>query len=176
MTWKNLGEKLVHRSKWFDLNLADVELPDGRHLDHYVLRQPPVALCACVDEQDRVLLLWRHRFIFDGYGYELPSGGVEPGEDLAEAAARETLEETGWKPGPLRLLLSLEPNPGLSDNKHHVFWTDSAEYVEAPTDDFESERVEWVPLAKVPDLIAQGEIRLANTVAALLLLCRMREV
>jgi hypothetical protein len=37
MLWKNLGEQPIHHCKWFKLNLADVELPDGRHLDHYVL-------------------------------------------------------------------------------------------------------------------------------------------
>lgn len=176
MRWKNLGEQPVHHCKWFKLNLADVELPDGRHLDHYVLRQPPVALCAMVDDQDRVLLLWRHRFITDQYGWELPSGGVEEGESLIEAAAREAEEETGWRPGPLTPLLSLVPNPGLSNNLHVVFWADSAERIGDPVDAYESDAIEWVPLAKVPDLIAAGEVTLANTVAALLTLCRIRGV
>jgi 8-oxo-dGTP pyrophosphatase MutT (NUDIX family) len=174
MLWKNLGEQPIHHCKWFKLNLADVELPDGRRLDHYVLHQPPVALCAVVNADDEVLLLWRHRFILDTYGWELPSGGVEPGESLHDAALRETEEETGWRPNPLQPLITLQPNPGLSDNLHVVFWADGAKRVGEPVDDFESDRVEWVPLTKVPDLIATGEIKLANTVAALLLLCRMR--
>jgi hypothetical protein len=38
MGWKNLGEKPVVRTPWFRLNLAEVELPGGRRLDHYLLR------------------------------------------------------------------------------------------------------------------------------------------
>jgi 8-oxo-dGTP pyrophosphatase MutT (NUDIX family) len=172
--WINRGERTVYESPWFRLNVADVELPDGRHLDHYLLRQRPVVLTACLDEQDRVLMLWRHRFIPDTYAYELPSGVVEPGEALETAAARETLEETGWRPGPLKHLLTVEPSAGFSDAVHHAYYTESATREGAPEDAIESDRIDWVPLSEVPTLISQGKIRAANTVAALLQLRGMR--
>jgi 8-oxo-dGTP pyrophosphatase MutT (NUDIX family) len=125
-------------------------------------------LTACLDDQGRVLMLWRHRFIPDTYGYELPSGVVEPGEDLETAAAREALEETGWQPGPLKHLLTVEPSAGFSDAVHHAYYAESAEHIGAPEDAIESDRIEWVPLAEVPALITQGKIRAANTVATLL--------
>jgi 8-oxo-dGTP pyrophosphatase MutT (NUDIX family) len=173
--WKNLGEKTVYQNPWLTLNLADVELPDGRHLDHYLIRQRPVALATAVNEQGEALLLWRHRFITDSWGWELAAGvvEVEKGESVEAAAAREMLEETGWRPGPLKHLLTVEPSNGLSDARHHVYWAQSAEYVGPPEDDFESERREWVPLASVPSLVERGEIRSANSVAALLLLHHM---
>ncbi|WP_433894590.1 NUDIX hydrolase [Streptomyces sp. CA-111067] len=155
------------------LNLADVELPDGRHLDHYLIRQRPVALATTVNEAGEALLLWRHRFITDSWGWELAAGVVEHGEDLEAAAAREMLEETGWRPGPLRHLLTVEPSNGFTDSRHHVYWSTTAEYVGHPEDDFESERREWVPLSTAPTLIERGEIRSANAVAALLLLHHM---
>ncbi|HEX4062592.1 MAG TPA: NUDIX domain-containing protein [Streptosporangiaceae bacterium] len=86
--WKNLGEKPIVETPWFQLKLAEVELPGGRQLDHYLLRLPPLVLTAGLDDEDRVLLLWRHRFIPDSWGWELPSGIADPGEDLAAAAAR----------------------------------------------------------------------------------------
>lgn len=174
--WKNLGEKTVYENSWLTVNLADVELPDGRHLDHYLIRQRPVALATAVNEANEVLLLWRHRFITGSWGWEVAAGvvEVETGETVEEAAAREMLEETGWRPGPLRHLLTVEPSNGLSDARHHVYWSESAEYVGHPEDDFESERREWVPLSEVPELVARGEVRSANTVAALLMLHQMR--
>ncbi len=172
--WKNLGEHTVYENPWLRINLADVELPDGRHLDHYLMRLRPVALCTAVNEHDEVLLLWRHRFITDTWGWELAAGVVEDGEALEAAAAREMLEETGWRPGPLKHLLTVEPSNGLSDALHHVYWSETAEYVGHPEDDFESERREWVPLSLVPELVAKGSVRSANAVAALLMLHQMR--
>lgn len=170
MRWKNLGEHTVYENPWLRMNLADVELPDGRHLDHYVIRQRPVALATAVNEANEVLLIWRHRFITDSWGFELAAGVVEDGEDIEAAAAREMLEETGWRPGPLKHLLTVEPSNGMTNSRHHIYWSTSAEHIGDPEDAIESSRREWVPLAGVPDLIASGKIHAANAVAGLLLL------
>lgn len=174
MQWRNLGEHTVYENKWFRINLADVELPDGRHLDHYLMRLPPVALVAAVNEKDEVLLLWRHRFITDTWGWELPAGIVDPGETIEQAAARECLEETGWRPGPLHHLITVEPSNGLTDAVHVVYWAEGAEYVGHPEDDFESEKREWVSLKRIPEMVSKGEVRAANAAAALFVLRELR--
>jgi 8-oxo-dGTP pyrophosphatase MutT (NUDIX family) len=174
VSWKNLGEKPVVQTPWFQLNLAEVELPGGRRLDHYLLRLPPVVITAMLDGQDRVLMLWRHRFIPDTWGWELPSGICDPAEDLMTAAAREALKESGWEPAQLRPLLRLEPSGGLTDSVNHIYWTDRADYRGDPEADFEAERIDWIPLGQVPALIAEEKIRAAGTAAALLLLRELR--
>lgn len=166
--WKIRGERTVYSNRWLTVNLADVELPDGRHLDHYLLRQRPVAVAAIVNESDQVLMLWRHRFIPDSWGWELPAGVVDVGETPIETAAREAEEETGWRPRDLQPLLQMHPAGGLSDCVHHVFWTRQADHVGAATDTHESERIAWVPLKEVPDLVERGELRESNAVAATL--------
>nr|WP_241842514.1 NUDIX domain-containing protein [Streptomyces sp. TSRI0107] len=172
--WRNLSERTVYENRWVTVNMADVELPDGRHLDHTVIRLRPVAVATVVNEANEALLLWRHRFITGAWGWELPSGGTGVGEDPAAAAAREFEEETGWRPGPMQLLLAVDPMPGISTSHHRVYWSDRAERVGEPRDGFESARREWVALAAVPELVARGEIRSANAVAALLMLHHLR--
>ena len=174
MGWQNLGEQPLFQTPWLRLNLAEVELPGGRRLDHYVLRMPPLMLTAILDDQDRVLMLWRHRFIPDSYGWELPSGIADPEEDFAAAAARQALAESGWEPTDLRPLLRLEPSGGLSDSVNHIFWTDRAVHRGEPAAAFESERIEWIALDRVPELISTGAVRAAGTAAALLWLLHRR--
>lgn len=174
MQWRKQSEQTVYANRWFHVNLADVELPDGQHLDHFLIRLRPVAVATVVNAANEVLLLWRHRFITDSWGWELPAGVVEDGEDIACAAARELEEETGWRPGPLQHLMTVEPSNGLSDARHHIFWSDDGVHTGHPVDDFESDRREWVPLKLVPDLVARGEVPAANMAAALLLLHHRR--
>jgi 8-oxo-dGTP pyrophosphatase MutT (NUDIX family) len=169
MRWEVHSEKPLYTDEWLDVRIADVELPDGRHLDHRLIRTRPGA--GVVFARDgQVLLLWRHRFITDSWGYEIPLGKLDAGEDPAAGAAREFEEETGWRPGPLEYLLRVEPTPGLYDGVHHVYRADGATRIGQPEDPFESERVEWVPLAGIPRLVADGKITSGTTLAALLYL------
>lgn len=170
MQWKALSERVLYQDQWVHVGSADVELPDGRHLDHRIVHTAAGA-GAVVTDAGRVLLIWRHRFITDTWTWEIPLGGVENGEDVREAAAREVEEETGWRPGPLRPLIYTQPSPGIMTSEHHVFRADSATYVGTPEKEkIESQRVEWVPIAELKRLIDQGDIVTGTSLVALLYL------
>jgi ADP-ribose pyrophosphatase YjhB (NUDIX family) len=166
--WRNLGEQPVVETPWFRLRQARVELPGGRQLDHYLLRLPALTMTAMLDGESRVLLLWRHRFIPDSRGWELPSGIAAPGADLAATAARQALAESGWEAIAPRPLLTLQQNSGLTDSAVHVFVTRRAMHRGPPEADFEAERIEWIPLTDAPALISGGQVKDASTAAALL--------
>ncbi len=143
------GERVIYDSEWIRLALADVELPSGKRFEHHVVRMPYVAAGTVVDDPDRgVLLLWRHRFTTDTWGWEIPGGRVDEGETPAEAATRETVEEAGWRPGPLTLMTAYYPHNGISDMTFHLFAATSAVYVGEPTESDEAERVEWLGVAR----------------------------
>ena len=165
--WRVHGERSLYESEWVRLTLVDVELPDGSRFEHHVVRSPRPASAAIVRDADRgVLLIYRHRFITDTWGWEIPAGRVDDGETPEEAAARETLEETGWRPGPLRALGSYRPTNGLSDQVFHVFVADEAT-LEGEPDVNEAERVEWVAVRRVRDLIRAGEVSDGYSLTAL---------
>jgi 8-oxo-dGTP pyrophosphatase MutT (NUDIX family) len=150
MRWTVHGERSLYESEWVRLVLVDVEIPDGERFEHHVVRVPSFAAGTVVHDANRgVLLLWRHRFITDTWGWEIPAGRIEAGEAPQQAAAREAFEETGWRPGPLRPLVRFQPTNGISDQVFHIFIADGATHVGAPSDPGESERVEWV---SIPDL------------------------
>jgi 8-oxo-dGTP pyrophosphatase MutT (NUDIX family) len=171
MEWKVHGHQRLYASEWVNLEIADVELPDGQRLAHHVLRLPRESVVvAMVDDAERVLMLWRHRFITDRWGWELPAGWVEPGEDPVAAAGREALEETGWRPGLLRLLCSFSADHGISDSQFRLYCADQAAHEGRPADCTEASRVEWIPLSWVRGLIERHEIDDGATLTALLFL------
>lgn len=167
MRWTVHSERSLHTDQWLDLKIADVELPDGRHLDHRLIRMSASA-GAVVIQQGKVLLLWRHRFITDRWGWEIPVGRIAPGETPTQAATREVEEETGWRPDQLRPLVYSQPSGGILDSAHHLFRADSATHVGPPSDDFESERISWVPLSDVKPLIDKREIHGGSALIGLL--------
>ena len=168
--WRVHGERMLYQSPWLSLGLADVELPDGTRLDHHVVRFPRLAASAVVVDPTRgVLLIHRHRFIPDVWGWEVPAGRVEEGEGVVEAAAREALEETGWRPGPGSRLGGGFAAPGVGDLRHEIAIFEGAEHVGEPEDRNEADRVEWIAADRIVPLIEAGEIPDAFTQQALLL-------
>lgn len=169
MKWIVHSERSIYRSDWVCLSLADVELPSGPRLEHHVVRMPAQAAGVVIDDPGRgVLLLWRHRFITDSWGWEIPGGRIDSGESPIEAAERETVEETGWCPGALSPLVRYFPINGLSDQTFHVFTATAATHVGDPTEPDEAEKIRWMRWPEIRRAITNGEIRDGMSLTALL--------
>ena len=169
MRWTVHGERLIYDSPWVRLALTDIEIPDGPRFEHHVIRAVAHAAGTVIRDPERgVLLLWRHRFTTDTWGWEVPAGRVDEGETPIEAGAREAYEETGWRPGPLTPLTSYFPHNGTSDLCFHLFTAEGATHIGDPTDATESERVEWVGWTDIADEMRAGRIGDGLSLTALL--------
>lgn len=169
MKWIVHGERVIYDSPWVRLAVTDVELPGGPRFEHHVIRATAEAAGVVVNDPERgVLMLWRHRFATDTWGWEIPGGRVDEGESPVAAGAREVLEETGWQPGSLRVLGRYFPQNGFCDAVFNLFITNSADYVGEPSDPYESERVEWVSWATLRSEIAAGRVGDGLSLTALL--------
>jgi 8-oxo-dGDP phosphatase len=167
--WTVHGERVIYDSQWLTLALTDIEIPGRERFEHHVVRMPFHAAGTVIHDHDRgLLLLWRHRFITDSWGWEIPAGHVDRGETPEAAARREALEETGWRPGPLRPLIAYFPTNGLTDQVFHCFLATGATHVGAPSDPSEAERIEWVDLARVRRIVRDGQMRDGLSLTAVL--------
>ncbi len=103
--------------------------PDGTvdQLSRDVIRVGRVAGVLCVDPARNVLVLIRqfrlsaHLATGRGELVEIVAGRVERGEDCAEAARRECLEEIGLEPYHLEPLFTFLPTPGVTDESCDLF-------------------------------------------------------
>ncbi len=99
-----------------------------------------------------------------GY-HTLPAGGVEAGESFAEAAVRETYEETGIDVEVEGLAVVTERWVGERVELFFTFW---ARYLRGEPQVIADEAVAeagWVPLAEVDELIPWFEGDIADLVA-----------
>ena len=157
MRWLIHGEAEVWGNRWLSVRRLDVQQPDGRRFDYHAVRLKDIA-AAVVTRDEHVLLMWRHRFLTDTWAWELPMGIIEAGESPEAAAARELVEETGWRADGLTELIRSEPAAGIMDSRHFVFRARTAVRIGEPTEQNESDRIEWIPLDDVPGMIARHEI------------------
>ncbi len=166
--WTIHGERVIDDTRRAVLSVADVELPDGVRFEQYVLRVPRAAMVIVLDDSERVLMMWRHRFIVDRWVWELPGGYLDPAEEPMACAAREVEEETGWRPGAMEKLITFQPMIGTIDQENVVYLARGAEYTGSAPDINEAERVGWIPLTEVRHHLDTGSIIGAGSVSGLL--------
>jgi 8-oxo-dGTP pyrophosphatase MutT (NUDIX family) len=169
--WRINGERVIYDNPWVQLSLVSVKPPGVKSFEHHVVRLPRVAVAAVIDSTDRVLMMWRYRFVPRRFGWELPGGIIEDGESGSEAAAREAEEETGWRPsGTLRHLLTFQPMVGMVDSPHELYAaSNGAEFITAPAaNSEEAAKVAWIPLSDIEGMIERDELLGAGTLVALL--------
>lgn len=166
--WQIHGERDLYDNRWVKLQLWDVEPPGMKRFEHHVVRLQHVAVTAVIDDRDRVLMMWRYRFVPQRFGWELPGGIVDEGEEPAETALREVVEETGWRPKGVEHVVTYQPMVGMVDSPHEIFIAHGAEKVGEPTDVEEAARIEWVPLSDIQGLMDRGELLGSGTLVALL--------
>ncbi|MEU3603804.1 NUDIX hydrolase [Streptomyces sp. NPDC006798] len=170
MRWTVHGERQIYTNPWVNLWLVDVEQPDGHRFDHHVVRIRHLSVAAVVDDRQRVLMMWRHRFVTDTWGWELPMGLIEAGETPEQTAVREVEEETGWRISAIKPMLYAQPANGITDSEHFLFRGEGATYTGPPVERNETDRIEWIPLSEIRGMIDRREIVSGATLNGLLYL------
>jgi ADP-ribose pyrophosphatase len=122
LAWETLGARTVYTCEGFDVVNEDVQFPDDTVGAYdYVVEGESVVVLPFTREGDVVIIdEWRHPVQRVNRG--LPAGGLEPEDDDPEdAVARELEEETGYEPGTVEHLTTVEPSNGIADTVFHYF-------------------------------------------------------
>ena len=175
--FERLGSKTLFEASVFTLRCDDVRSPrTGHEMRAFVLETGGWVNVVPVTPQGDVVLVrqWRHGT--RSVTLEIPGGLIDPeDESPAIAAARELREETGYEAARLVYLGTVLPNPAIQSTVCHTFLAEDVRRVGAQNlDHGEDIVVETVPLARIPALMAEGEIRHALVVAAFAHLERYR--
>ncbi len=158
--WQVLDKRTIYSSDWINLAQWSVRLPDGSVIpDHHVLDYPSEAVAAIpLDASGRILMIDHYRFITGTRGWEVPSGRIDAGESVEQAALRELLEETGYSASNWQALGRYHPSNGSSNQVFHVGVARGLIHRSGPLDSNETLGLRFFTPCEVRDLITRNRI------------------
>ena len=152
----------------FDVYRVKVPSRSGRILERDACVPPDAVVILPLLDDQSVVLIRNERFAVGRTLWELPAGTIEPGEPPEDCAARELIEETGYRAARVDPLTTFYHSPGLCTEKMYAFVGRDLAHVGQHLDENERITVEVIPLDKTMDMVRDHTIGDGKTIAALL--------
>ena len=172
---ERLSGKHVFKGRIIDLEVDQLQLPDGHNSIREVINHPGGVAIAALNERDELLMVRQFRYPFRTVLLELPAGKLEPGEDPFEAMKREQREETGTTGETYISLGEMYPTPGYCSEIIRMYACRISGWGETDLDADEFLEVEKVPLKEALSMVMDGSIRDGKTQVMILKLSRLLE-
>ena len=174
-----ISSRRIHTGRVINLDVDTVRYPDGSTGELEMIRHSGASavvpfLSDPHGADPQILLIRQYRYAAGGFIYEIPAGRLEPGEDPADCARRELLEETGCSASQLSPLIPFLTTPGFTDERIHLFMATGLTSGEARREADEFMELTPLPLSRVLELIKTGAIEDAKTIIALLFVAGFR--
>jgi ADP-ribose pyrophosphatase len=172
--WRTVTSREVYANPWIRVREDVAELPDGHTTLYGVVEcGPAVGVLPFLDERT-VVLVGQYRYVARSFLWEMPTGGVRPGESEEGAVQRELAEEAGYEAARLVKLCSFHTSKSVVDETAHIYRADGLRAVARDGD--ETEFIEVRPFAfdEALRMVETSEIRDAMSVIAILHAARRR--
>jgi ADP-ribose pyrophosphatase len=162
------SRELLYSGPLFDVARVTFEGQGGSEIVRDVIEHRGAAVILPLLDDGRVVLIRNVRHSVGKVLWELPAGTLEAGEAPEACAAREVEEETGYRAGTLAPLTEFFASPGILNERMHGFLATDLVQTTQSLDHDEEIEVFPIPQWQVRDMIKDGHIEDAKTIALLL--------
>jgi ADP-ribose pyrophosphatase len=142
--------------------------PNGLRTTREVITHPGSVVVMPVLPDGRIILIRQYRHAARRFLWELVAGRMDPGESARQAAARELIEETGYRAKRLRIFLDLFPTPGFLEERMYILLAEGLTLGKAEPEEDEKIVAKTYTRAELEKMIHRGVLRDAKSIAGLL--------
>jgi 8-oxo-dGTP pyrophosphatase MutT (NUDIX family) len=168
--WTTLSTRETYSNPWIRVREDQVINPSGGAGIYGVVEYKNRAVGVVpIDEEGYTWLVGQWRYCHESYQWEIPEGGCPPGEEPAECARRELLEETGIRAEIIEpLLMGVQLSNSTTNEVCDLFVARGLTFGEAAPEETEKLNVKRVPLSEAIAMALDGRIQDSPSMLALL--------
>lgn len=173
--WKTLTTREIYKNKWMRLREDVAELPNGRTTIYGVCEFGQCVGVLPFVDNNNVVMVRQYRYVHqENHRWEMPTGGIRPGETPEQAAQRELMEEGGYRADRLLWVSSYHTSKSVCHETAHLYIGRGLVAEGAPPDDTEFFERAVMPFDEVLRMVEMSDIRDSMTVIAVLHAARLR--
>ena len=167
-TGKILSSKVLYKGHIFGVRRDEVLEPTGLRTTREVITHPGSVVVMPVLPDRRIILIRQYRHAARQFLWELVAGRIDRGESVRQAAARELIEETGYRAKRFRVFLDLFPTPGFLEERMYILLAEGLTPGKAEPEEDEEIVAQAYTRAELEKMIQRGVLRDAKSIAGLL--------
>ncbi len=165
---KTLESKMIYEGKVFGVRQDEVVEPWGARATRVLITHPGSVVVLPVLADGRVVMIQQYRHAAKQYLWELVAGRIDEGETVKQAAARELLEETGYRAKRFTEFLSFFPTPGFLEEQMHLLVAEGLTLGEAQPEEDEKIVARAYRIEEVKQMLKAGRLRDGKSIAGIL--------
>ena len=175
--WKQLSTREIYQNPWIEIHEDQVINPRGGKgiYGKVVFKNKAIGIIP-LDEQQNTWLVGQYRYTLSEYSWEIPMGGGDRHTDPLESARRELKEETGLSAEQWTRIMRLHTSNSVTDEEGFIYLAQELEAGETEFDETEDLAIRKLPFAEAVEMVMEGKITDAISIAGILKTARILNI
>ena len=165
---KILRSRTIYQGPVFGIRRDELIEPGGVRTSREMITHSGSVVVLPILPDGRILLIRQYRHAARQFLWELVAGRIDEGESPRKGAARELIEETGYRAKRLRIFLDFFPTPGFLEERMFILLAEGLTEGEANPEEDEKISSRAFSRKELEQMIHKRVIRDGKTIAGLL--------